>query len=295
MTEPKKEQQTYSEAQLRLIKQTVASKANQAEFDLLIYLATKYGLDPLTKEIWCIKYNERDEAKIFTSRDGYLKIAHASGVLDGMKSYTVDDEQGKPVKAICKVYRRDMQHPFEAEIKVSEYRQNNGTWNKYTSAMAIKVAEVFALKRAFHISGLVTVEEMGEKTEPVVPRTAVLNAAPQEKEPWEGEAKAVMGASVTKTKITDRQRLRLYTIAKSEKDEQGLGRPLPRWTEEQVKDYLQYIGYESSKDITQDEYEMLCEYFANHPGHFTDTKGQTKLEDLSDVLTDNTDLEGIPD
>ena len=139
---------------IELIKRTVAKGATNDELELFTTLAKKYNLNPFAKEIWFIKYSDKQAPAIFTSRDGYLKIAHASGKFDGMESYTIDDEKGNPVKAVAIVYRKDMNRPFKAEIKVSEYKQNSPTWNKYTSAMAIKVAEVFALKRAFSISGL---------------------------------------------------------------------------------------------------------------------------------------------
>jgi phage recombination protein Bet len=142
-----------------LIKRTCAVNATDTELALFLHTANKYNLDPLLREIWCIKY--ADKVNIFTSRDGYLKIAHMSGQLDGISSYTIDDEQGNPVKAVCEVYRKDMSRPFRAEVKFKEYfNAKNPTWIKYPSAMLIKVAEVFALRRAFSISGLLTVEEI---------------------------------------------------------------------------------------------------------------------------------------
>ncbi len=152
---------------------TIAAKgATDAEFQLLVHLSNKYELDPFQKEIWCIKRNPNDAALIMTSRDGYLTIAHRSGQFDGMNSFTVDDEKGKPLKAVCEVYRKDMTHAFRAEVKLSEYAQTNSVWNKYPSAMLIKVAEVFALKRAFRINGMVTQEEMSTDNAPSVNQEA---------------------------------------------------------------------------------------------------------------------------
>lgn len=148
------------EEKYQLAKNLVAKNASDAEFELLAHLANKYDLDPFLKEIWCIKRNSNDTAQIYTSRDGYLKIAKNSGKLDGIESYTIDDEKGKPVKAVCKVFHKDMQYPIKAEVKFSEYYQETPVWKKYPSAMLIKVAEVFALKRAFSINGLLTQEEL---------------------------------------------------------------------------------------------------------------------------------------
>lgn len=144
-----------------LAKSLVARGADDAEFGLLLHIANKYKLDPLLKEIWCIKRSPKEPAVIMTSRDGYLAIAHRSGQFDGMQSGTVEDEKGSLVKAWCEVWRKDMSHSFKSEVRYSEYVQNNFIWQKYPSAMLIKVAEVFALKRAFSISGMLTSEEMG--------------------------------------------------------------------------------------------------------------------------------------
>lgn len=154
--------QHLDSSKIDLIRRTIAKDSTDDEFALFMTLAKKYNLDPFAKEIWFIKYGNKAPS-IFTSRDGYLKIAHSNSSFDGIESYTIDDNNGNPIKAVCKVYRKDMGHPFCAEIKVSEYRQDSPTWKKYPSAMAIKVAEAFALKRAFSISGLVTIEEMPDK------------------------------------------------------------------------------------------------------------------------------------
>lgn len=238
----------FTAEQKELIKKTVAEKATDTELELFLHLASSYNLDPFKKEIWFIKFKEGDKPQIYTSRDGYLKIAHASGVFNGMESYTIEDEKGNPIKAVCKVYRKDMDFPFKAEIKISEYKQNTQPWTKYTSAMGIKVAEVFALKRAFSVNGLVTSEELPETNYSV---------------------------DVTPKYITDAQRKRLYAIAKSENNNS----PLPRWSDEQFKDYLKNLGFESSSEITQgEEYEAICEYFGNHAGHFIDVPGQQTIE-----------------
>jgi phage recombination protein Bet len=150
------------EEKYKLAKDIAAKGATDAEFQLLVHMANKYRLDPLAKQIWCIKRSSSDPATIMTSRDGYLEIAHRSGQFDGMDSKVSErDAQGNPIVATCTVWRKDMSHPFTAEVLFKEYNQpNSPTWKKYPGAMLIKVAEVFCLKRAFSISGMVTQEEM---------------------------------------------------------------------------------------------------------------------------------------
>jgi len=166
----------FTPEQIELVKKTVAKNSTDDELQMFLHLAKKYDLDPLAKQIWFIKYRSNDAPLMFTSRDGYLKIAHDSGQFDGINSYTLDDDNGNPVKAICEVWRKDMSHSFKAEVKFKEYgaKKSNPIWREYPSAMLIKVAEVFALKRAFSISGLVTSEEMEQETIPAEKNTEEL-------------------------------------------------------------------------------------------------------------------------
>lgn len=155
----KVERQELSQEKINLIRRMCAKDATDEEFMLFLEICSAYNLNPLLREIWFVKFKGR-EPSIFTSRDGYLKIAHASGKLDGIESRVIEDSNGKPLKATCTVWRKDMSHPFTSEVKFNEhYNPNSDAWRKYPSAMLIKVAEVFALRRAFAISGLVTREE----------------------------------------------------------------------------------------------------------------------------------------
>jgi len=165
------EMQELSQEKIDLIRRMCAKDATDEEFMLFLEICRAYNLNPLLREIWFVKFKGR-EPSIFTSRDGYLKIAHMSGKLDGIESRVIEDSNGKPYKAVCTVWRKDMSHPFTSEVKFSEYfNPNSEAWRKYPSAMLIKVAEVFALRRAFAISGLVTREEyasmVGVHAEPV--------------------------------------------------------------------------------------------------------------------------------
>ncbi len=159
----------FDEDQINLIKSTVAKDCTNTEFKLLMYLASQYHLDPLRKQIWAVKYGD-EAAAIFTGRDGFLQIAHRSGQLDGMESGVKDvvtDKDGKITEMIgwCKVYRKDMAHPFSVEVYLSEFIKvprsgKQGNWQKMPRVMIQKVAESTCLRRAFAVSGLYSPEEM---------------------------------------------------------------------------------------------------------------------------------------
>lgn len=156
---------TYDREKLQLIRDMFAKGANDNEFGVMIELARKYQLDPFARQIWLVKYGD-NPAQIFCGRDGYLAIAHRSGQFDGMESGTRKD--GGDLIGWCKVYRRDMSHPFEVEVYASEYSTGKNLWRDKPRTMIQKVAEAHALRRAFSISGLYSPEEIdtGDRPEP---------------------------------------------------------------------------------------------------------------------------------
>lgn len=71
---------SFSAAQLRVIKDTVAKDTNPTEFNLFLEACRSYGLDPFRKQIHAVVYSKNDEAKrkmtIIVSRDGLRVLAH---------------------------------------------------------------------------------------------------------------------------------------------------------------------------------------------------------------------------
>ncbi len=76
---------THSAKQVALIKQTVASDCESAEFDLFMEAAKSYKLDPFRKQIstWVFNKNAKDKSRrrmsIVVSRDGLRVIAQRCG------------------------------------------------------------------------------------------------------------------------------------------------------------------------------------------------------------------------
>lgn len=160
-TVPTQSSARYTEEQLTLMRAKVAPNCTQTEFELLMYIANKYQLDPLIRQIWAIKY-EGKPALIFAGRDGFLEIAHRSGHFDGMKSDCVYDEKGALVSAWCEVWRNDMTHSFRSSVLFSEYTTGMNLWKTKPSVMLLKCAESVCLRKAFSVSGLYSPEEIGE-------------------------------------------------------------------------------------------------------------------------------------
>lgn len=122
--------------------------------------AEKYALDPLLRHIIVIQ-----GSGAYITRDGWLHIAHRSGAFDGMVTLEAGDAADTaPNKrdgywwSRVAVYRKDMSHPF---TYIGRY-PHNGQNARYGPEMAVKVAEVAALRRAFPVSGVPAYEETWE-------------------------------------------------------------------------------------------------------------------------------------
>ena len=166
---------TYSMDQIQTIKNTVAKGINDSELEMFLHISQAYGLDPFLKEIF---YSSQLKT-IMTSRDGYLKVAQRDPTFEGIQSMAVcenDDfevdvanhtvkhkfgkgDRGKVIGGWAIVAKKG-RNPVISFADLREYKKSNNVWQTYPSAMICKVAEVFALKRQFGISGLVTQEEL---------------------------------------------------------------------------------------------------------------------------------------
>lgn len=157
------------EALLPTIRHMFANGATDPEFKIFCETARLLGLNPVLRQVWCVKNLNRPDlpAQIYASRDGLLAVAHRSGQFDGMESGVRKDDSGNVVGAYCRIWRKDMSHPFEVEIIRSEYDTKKSLWESKPATMCVKVAEAHCLRRAFDICGVYTPDEMPEP-EPAV-------------------------------------------------------------------------------------------------------------------------------
>lgn len=148
--------------------------------EIALAIAKRYELDLLLKHLVLV------DGRPYVTRDGLLHVAHRSGQLDGIE--VTDPElvklegQGDFWRAKASVYRKDMSRPF---VYQGRYPAKGGN-QRFAPEMAVKVAEVMALRRAFDVSAPVIEErwdiettERGPEptiTEQIAARRAALSA-----------------------------------------------------------------------------------------------------------------------
>lgn len=118
----------------------------------VVAVCRRYSFDPLLKHVIVIP-----KGGVYVTRDGLLNAAHRSGQFDGMvvEQDPALDEQSREWVARVSVYRKDMRFPFTYP---GRYPADGGN-KQYAPEMALKCAEAHALRRAFDITGLPTLDE----------------------------------------------------------------------------------------------------------------------------------------
>jgi len=177
----------FNDDQVKLIKSQLAPNATDNELKLFLYQAKRTGLDPLTRQIYCI--HRGGKMTIQTSIDGFRVIAERSGDYAGQSEPVFVEENNKLICAKVSVYRFRNDVRYEASVGVaywSEYVQEyNGKpstmWAKMPHTMLAKVAEALALRKAYpqDLSGLYTGDEMEQSDKTI---TEDFNDVPEPEE-----------------------------------------------------------------------------------------------------------------
>lgn len=138
------------EAVLRALNINVRDPKHQA----MLLICERYNLDPVLKHVVLISGNA------YVTRDGLLHVAHQTGMLDGIvvedESETDDEWQAKVT-----VYVKGQTHGYTYRGRYPK----SGQQKRYGAEMAVKCAEVMALRRAFGVTGIPTVEEQWDKSD----------------------------------------------------------------------------------------------------------------------------------
>jgi len=222
--------QLDQDAILRILHLNPRDPATQA----LLVTCERYELDPLLKHAVLI------EGRLYVTRDGLLHVAHRSEQFDGMEVLEQSDTETHWVAKVS-AYRKDMSHPFTyvGRFPKQRKRKTDQGWrteeHPYGPEMAVKCAEVMALRRAFDVA-LAAQEEMwdrddvGSTVEAGVPERDVREDGADGDRPTKRQRKKKPSAPEG-TKAGGEPQPRGDELPSSEPDKTGDGRADSRGTE----------------------------------------------------------------
>lgn len=166
------------------IKRYLCSLASDQELSFGLQVAKTFNLNPLKREIYFVKYSEKDPMQILTGYEVYLKRAERSGKYGGMKAWTEGTLTANDFKGCVEVYRKDWEKPLYHEAFYSEYvqmknvydenkkfkgKEPNKFWKEKPATMIKKVAISQAFRMAFpdEFDGMPYTREEVVDTEPL--------------------------------------------------------------------------------------------------------------------------------
>lgn len=151
------------------VKKYINALASEQEITLFLNQCNMFQLNPFKREIYLIKYSQRDPANFVVGYEVYLKRADRSQKWDGISFGT--EGTGETMTAWCKVYRKDWKEPLFHQVDFEEYAQRKGSgelntfWKRKPKTMLKKVVIAQGLRMAFpdEFAGMpYIVEEMND-------------------------------------------------------------------------------------------------------------------------------------
>ena len=129
----------------------LGQELTQSQAQSFIELCTALQLNPFKREVYAVTYQDYktgvQNVSIITGYEVYLKRAERTGKLNGVKVRF--QPEGRDMKCIVEIYRKDWEMPFVHEVYMSEYNTHKALWATKPKTMLRKVAMSQAYRMAF--------------------------------------------------------------------------------------------------------------------------------------------------
>lgn len=150
------------------VRNFICKEATIAECRIFLETCKQYHLNPFTKEVYLIHYDNKNgdtASTIVLGKTCYMKMAEAHPQYDGFEAGVIVfvPEVGELIHregsiiykgeelvgGWAKTYRKDRSRPFYEEVNFSEYDTKKSLWVTKPATMIRKVALVHTLREAF--------------------------------------------------------------------------------------------------------------------------------------------------
>jgi len=135
-------------------------KATQAQVQALMVVASKYDLNPFTKEIYAFPAKGGGVVPI-VSVDGWYKMANAHPQMDGVQAEAVMDG-GKLIAYTSTIWRKDREHPTIVTETLEENKRGSEPWRNQPHRMLRHRAITQNIRITFGFAGIYDPDE-GER------------------------------------------------------------------------------------------------------------------------------------
>lgn len=141
---------------MAILKKTAFKECrNDEEFMAMCMVANKYGLDPITKEIYAFPNNKTGAIVPVVGYDGWQKLANRNPMYDGVEFDEAEDGSW----CECRIFRKDRSHPTTMREWLEECKMDTMPWQKYPRRMLRNKAFNQCARAAFNLSGIYDEDE----------------------------------------------------------------------------------------------------------------------------------------
>ena len=148
-------------------------QVSDAQMSALLIVASNYGLNPWTKEIYAFPDQNNGIVPV-VGVDGWSRIINSHPQFDGM-DFQQDDEA-----CTCIIYRKDRAHPVKVTEYLSECKRPVKPWQSHPKRMLRHKALIQCARLAFGYVGIFDLDE-AERIMEVTPNSG--NQRPQRRNP----------------------------------------------------------------------------------------------------------------
>lgn len=134
-------------------------QVSDAQMSALLIVASQYGLNPWTKEIYAFPDQNNGIVPV-VGVDGWSRIINSHPQFDGM-----DFEQDED-SCTCTIYRKDRGHPVRVTEYLSECKRGVKPWQSHPKRMLRHKALIQCARLAFGYVGIFDLDEAERIVEP---------------------------------------------------------------------------------------------------------------------------------